>query len=330
LRHELGHTLANLADEYQDPYPGYPACSTSDDCTEPNATVRRVRSQIKWLDWIADSTPLPTSAATGFAGVGLFEGARYMASGVYRPVASACKMRSLGNPFCPVCSEALVRSFWNLENVHLIDRVSPAADLAETTCVDATFSVETPDIAPGSTLTFSWTVDGEAATSRANSLLIAPGTLSEGRHQIVVTVKDATSLVRNDPNGSLTESHTLDFNAPACEQMPAAGGAAGTAGTGTAGTGTAGTGTAGSAGATLPAWGGAGTDGGTSAGSPSAGDAGDAGMGATPGMKPPPPKGSLGCGCRLGGSSGSGRPLALAALLGLAAFRRRRSARLLG
>ena len=145
LRHELGHNLANLADEYTSPYPGYPACSVANDCSEPNVTLRSARAQIKWLEWIADSTPVPTPAGKGFTGVGLFEGARYMTTGFYRPVDTACKMQSLGQPFCPVCAEALVRSFWNLSNVHLIDEAVPAADVQSTTCVAQTFSVENAD-----------------------------------------------------------------------------------------------------------------------------------------------------------------------------------------
>ncbi len=44
-------------------------------------------------------------------------------------------------------------------------------------------------------------------------------------------------------------------------------------------------------------------------------------------MKPPPPEDGVGCGCRVGASSSSARPLALLALLGLIASLRRRPAR---
>jgi len=324
LRHELGHTLGNLADEYQNPYPGYPPCSASQDCTEPNVTLRSVRSQIKWLDWIDDSTPVPTPEGTKLVGVGLFEGARYMATGVYRPVDTLCKMQTLGSPFCPVCSEALVRAFWNLENVHLIDRALPASRESETKCVDAVFAVETPNISSGS-LTFSWTVDGDPIASDGPALTIVPGTLSEGAHQIAVTVKDATPLVRNDPQGALTESHSFAFNAPACESMPMAGnGGGGSGGSSGEANGSGGRSDAGGAGGGMATAGHGAEAFGGSSGSPSAG----AGNVEIPsGMKPPPPKQRMSCDCRLGPSPDSARPLGFVAVLGLAALFRRRALR---
>ncbi|RME27834.1 MAG: hypothetical protein D6806_03950, partial [Deltaproteobacteria bacterium] len=79
--HEFGHTFAGLADEYEDPYPGYPQCGN--DCPEPNATTRTVREQVKWNLWIDQSTPVPTPETSQYSqAIGVFEGCRYQASGV--------------------------------------------------------------------------------------------------------------------------------------------------------------------------------------------------------------------------------------------------------
>jgi len=148
LRHELGHNLADLADEYETPYSGYPACSRTNDCREPNVTLRNTRANVKWLDWIPPATQVPTPEGAGVAGVGLFEGARYLSSGVYRPVERACKMRTIGQPFCPVCAEGLVRAFWNLPNVGLIDAATPAGEARTDTCSPVTFSVMAAPVKP--------------------------------------------------------------------------------------------------------------------------------------------------------------------------------------
>jgi MYXO-CTERM domain-containing protein len=322
LRHELGHKLANLADEYTSPYPSYPACSVANDCDEPNVTLRSVRAQIKWLDWIADSTPVPTTAGTGFAGVGLFEGARYMTTGFYRPVDTACKMQSLGEPFCPVCAEALVRSFWNLTNVHLIDDAVPAADVKSATCVAQTFTVKTPVIAP-STLSFSWTVDGHAELDSAASLVVAGGALAEGSHTVVVTVKDATALVRNDPNGVLTETHTFKYDAPACQLDASAPLDSGPGGNGLLDAGVAspeaGAADGGEAGAIASTLGGA----------PGAGGSVSSGGNTpkpTPSRDEPSSTDKVGCSCRITSQHEGGRPFVLMSLLGaLAVLRRRRA-----
>lgn len=77
--HELGHTFAQLGDEYSDVYPGYP------DTEEPNTTRETNRTSIKWSSWILDSTPIPTPAiSTYYSVVGLFEGAHYQTTGWYR------------------------------------------------------------------------------------------------------------------------------------------------------------------------------------------------------------------------------------------------------
>lgn len=97
--HEFGHTFSGLADEYETEYPGFPACSDRGlvlaRC-EANATDVNLFAQVKWRD-------LP--------GTGLFEGARYKARGMFRPV-DQCLMRALNAPFCPVCSQEYVLTLY--------------------------------------------------------------------------------------------------------------------------------------------------------------------------------------------------------------------------
>ncbi len=110
--HEYGHSFTGLADEYSDPYPGFPACSDlagSAQC-EANVTNQTNAALVKWRAWFTPGNPIPTPAGT--TGVGLFQGARYLSSGMYRPVDSQCQMRMLGQPFCPVCRQEYVRKLY--------------------------------------------------------------------------------------------------------------------------------------------------------------------------------------------------------------------------
>src|SRR5206468_10357425 len=103
---ESGHTFADLTDAYGDPFPGYTPIE------KPNATAQTHRSLVKWAAWILPTTPLPTPQDPANSQlVGLFEGAEYQSNGWYRPKLD-CKMRTLGTPFCEVCSEALVKSMY--------------------------------------------------------------------------------------------------------------------------------------------------------------------------------------------------------------------------
>ena len=93
LTHETGHVLANLGDEYEGSYPGFP------DTEEPNTTRSTNYSAIKWKAWISTEytttqlpQPLPMQTRSG-----LFTGAHYHGTGWYRPKLN-CLMRNLGSP----------------------------------------------------------------------------------------------------------------------------------------------------------------------------------------------------------------------------------------
>lgn len=204
LAHELGHSLAGLADEYA--YEGnQPLCDPTRDCPEANATMRTVREQIKWKAWIDTATPLPTPASDAYAGVtGLFEGARYVQVGLYRPKLD-CKMRDLGQPYCPVCSEQLVRSIWSADNVQMIESASPPLNhVVIDDCETLELSVTSPPVAP-STYEYGWSVDGTPLTITTNHAQLSPALLGVGDHEVLVAVQDATTLVRSDPFGLLHE-----------------------------------------------------------------------------------------------------------------------------
>ncbi|RLD90619.1 MAG: peptidase M64 [Bacteroidetes bacterium] len=107
LIHEFGHGFAALGDEY-----GYD--NTYGDMYnfkiepwEPNLTTLRHFDK-KWKNMVNDTVPIPTPDIKKYAHVvGAFEGAGYVAKGIYRPVHD-CMMRSFNTKeFCPVCRDAI-------------------------------------------------------------------------------------------------------------------------------------------------------------------------------------------------------------------------------
>jgi len=155
VRHELGHYLGALADEYEPclPWDGeWPA--------SPNVTTETERELVPWADLIDDDTPIPTfrhlncnGIQAGDCGwdlngmdnfcvdtegtpvdqsywdahhesVGLWEGGQYEHTDIFRPT-EHCIMRSLDSGFCPVCSRELIR--W-------IDYYAPACEPSEEIC----------------------------------------------------------------------------------------------------------------------------------------------------------------------------------------------------
>jgi hypothetical protein len=122
--HEMGHTAFGFADEYEyyqgcgvDP-PGTHDRYAGGEPGEPNITASTDRATNKWASLIAETTPMPTTTNTDCsqcdpqtnpfpaATVGAYEGAGYFHCALYRPQ-FACRMRSLGNPFCAVCQDVI-------------------------------------------------------------------------------------------------------------------------------------------------------------------------------------------------------------------------------
>ncbi|MFC4159854.1 M64 family metallopeptidase [Chitinimonas lacunae] len=91
--HEIGHTSFGLADEYD-----YGTCEPGEPA-EPNTTRQTALDTIKWGDLIQSSMPMPTPTGAYANGtIGLFTGARYCKSDVYRPTEDS-RMRTLGRPW---------------------------------------------------------------------------------------------------------------------------------------------------------------------------------------------------------------------------------------
>lgn len=363
LAHEVGHSLAGLADEYS--YEGnQPPCDVSADCPEANVTLRTNRDQIKWSAWLSLDTPLPTPASSAYQDVvGLFEGARYTSVGVYRPQQD-CKMRDLDVPYCAVCREQFVRSIWSAENIRMVEATQPPQGHVNIDdCEPVDLSVISPPITPSS-YQYTWLLDGKKFSSTVDHARVAPVALRAGEHRLSVRIVDATNFVRGDLGGLLSEQveWQLSVARDDCQFVAGAGGMPGVSGSGSGGVGPSGGtegapvagaatgssggagvttggasgggssprggagGSSGSAGAAVASGGAAGSEAST-AGSPLGGSsaAGDAATGGS--ARPPaPPRDNKSCGCSVPESDPTGS-VALVGLAGAVAFWRRRGRR---
>jgi hypothetical protein len=112
LIHEFGHGLAGLADEYYTSPTGYDDDFYREGVEpwEPNVTCETAPDRIKWRSHITPGVPIPTPDEAAYDDVvGLFEGAGYRATGLYRPTRDS-RMLSKGlEPFGPVNRAAIER-----------------------------------------------------------------------------------------------------------------------------------------------------------------------------------------------------------------------------
>ena len=108
--HEIGHAFG-LADEYSEASGAVPEPNP----LEPNVTREADPARTAWAALRTPGHPaVPTcAAATQPQGpahvVGTFEGARYQATGRYRPTLE-CLMQRTDRPFCPVCADHIARA----------------------------------------------------------------------------------------------------------------------------------------------------------------------------------------------------------------------------
>jgi hypothetical protein len=180
VKHEFGHSFAQLADEYD--YGG-PAQWPGGEPTEADistlTSTKMAAQKVKWWRWL------------GIDGVGTYEGAEYSQFGIYRPTLNS-KMRTLGQPYGPVNTEQLIEHMYDI--VKPIDSATAAGTYAST----KTFSVTPLEPADHSD-TVRWFIDNKII-SGATGKAFDPAHLSltPGKHTLSVTVEDPTSAVRDE------------------------------------------------------------------------------------------------------------------------------------
>ena len=221
-QHEYAHTFSRLADEYSSAYPGFPACSDVNAALSPcelNVTDQTARSEIKWARWIDDAQPVPSiSSPPEPTDAGLWQGARYQASGMYRQ-GYLCIMRALGTPFCDVAAEAyavrLYEGAWGVP-VGGIDPIEPGSETPPAgNSVEAypgtTHSARVLGPIGGPDVAFRWTlddVDVSEGTAAPGELVSYTMSTTPGSHTLQLRVSDTSTILHPTTRPALARSRT--------------------------------------------------------------------------------------------------------------------------
>lgn len=173
--HEIGHSFANLADEYYagDTYANEAINMTQD--TNP--------STVRWKNWLNQN------------GIGIYQ---YCCGGNsaswYRPHQN-CKMRYLGVPFCSVCIEGTIETIHSM--VSPLETFSPENTGTIDFTTPITFSVDAILPVPN-TLSIEWILNGNVIDETNYSVLISESDLIPGNNQLQATIEDTTALLNVD------------------------------------------------------------------------------------------------------------------------------------
>jgi len=223
--HELGHSIGQLADEYDYYYRAGTAEDSTDDVTipapylfypgaalgepaGPNITAAStpdalVAGQLKWWRWVGEPSP---EGGT----VGTYEGAGYYRYGMYRPSQDSL-MHTLGtkkggNPYNPPSAEEMVDHFYR--------RVKPIASATPAGAVAPGTTLQVTTLQPAThALDIRWAIDGQdvPAAAGSRSFAVTPE-IAAAHSSVTVTVSDQTPLVRNPSYRSRDLTQTLSWD----------------------------------------------------------------------------------------------------------------------
>lgn len=179
--HEVGHSFANLADEYYagDNYAGEMANMTQ----ETNPLL------VKWKNWM------------GFNGTGIYQHCCGGNSAMWNKPANNCKMEYIGGTFCNVCSQEIVESIHNLVNP-IVSYIPTTMNInSSNQLLDFKLTELMKPIS--NTLTIKWQLDGSTIAYNLDSVEINQNLLATGLHTLVATVVDTTHFLRIDNHSSI-------------------------------------------------------------------------------------------------------------------------------
>lgn len=193
--HEIGHSFANLADEYWagDVYAAEKA----------NMTANNNPATVKWKEWL------------GINSTGIYPyGASGNPANWFRPH-QTCKMQFLGFAFCSVCKERFIDRIHQL--VTMADAFTPAStSFTLNNTNDVNFTM-TPIQTIPSTIVVNWYLNGSATAFATNQLNVTVPYTSfvNGNNTIRAEVVDNTNLSKTYlPAAGYINNVTWNVNRP--------------------------------------------------------------------------------------------------------------------
>jgi hypothetical protein len=189
VAHEMGHSFAGLADEYYAGDEYY--------LEKPNMTKISDASSVKWKNWV---------------GTNAIQVNKYGNSGLsaswYKPHTN-CKMQLLGPNYCSVCIQAIIESIHKKVNPIVSYTPTNAATIASTNQY-LDFNLTELMKPVSNTLNIKWKLDNTVVGDNVDFVKIDQGTLSNGLHNLVVTVTDDSGLLKVD-NHATTHLSTVNW-----------------------------------------------------------------------------------------------------------------------
>ena len=203
--HEMGHSIANLADEYVDQYIANTSIPDFTEGTFANVSKSSDPNEVPWQHWLKNQSTNALDVPS--MPVGVYEGAYYQANGFYRPTKNSL-MRSYEGGLGPINSEQWALSVYAKANPVL--DISPVIQLLEVNAGEVVeFSVK--PMFGLDVQSVQWSLDSrvipDSGTARPSISLSFP----PGEFIVSLTVRDISGLIRRpEPHaGFFSKSWTV-------------------------------------------------------------------------------------------------------------------------
>jgi hypothetical protein len=189
VAHEMGHSFAGLADEY------FAGDDYFDEKT--NMTKTSDATLIKWKNWV------------GINAVGVNKyGNSGLSASWYKPHTN-CKMQLLGPAYCSVCTQGIIETIHKKVNPIVSYTPTNGATIASASqYLDFNLTELMKPVA--NTLNIKWKLDNAIVGDNVDFVKIDQNTLSNGLHNLVVTVTDDSDLLKVD-NHATTHLSTVNW-----------------------------------------------------------------------------------------------------------------------
>jgi len=194
--HELGHSIAGLADEYVDSLVPNVLAGAYVEGRFANVSAFDDPALVPWAHWIEDGAVIPSQS--GELGVGLFQGAFYQESGFYRPTSNS-RMRDNLSLFGAVNGEQWALSVY--QRARPILSFSPIEQ--NLTVVESEPQVFIVEPSFGTPIQMTrWFVDSREVLSARGEYTLEVDR-EPGQYQVELLVEDVSGQIRIDsPNSS--------------------------------------------------------------------------------------------------------------------------------
>lgn len=187
--HEIGHSFANLADEY---YAG-----ENYFMERPNMTQQSDPTLIKWKNWVVDNSVSIHNYCCGGTTAQWF-----------KPSNFSCKMQVNGADYCKVCQQTIIEKIHLLANP--IVAYLPMQTTIQSPAPALNFELSELMLPVPNTLHIKWQLDSTTFDNNSTTFTVDQNTLSIGTHTLTAIVTDDTPSVRVD-NHSTTHADSVTW-----------------------------------------------------------------------------------------------------------------------